>query len=230
MRFVVATVDFRLALKAVGPHVDPDADFAQLHRIRVDVGPVNVTVSATNRYTIGHALVSLWDNEDGEIGFFDVSPQDAKEILALFPGKKGDGDDIGDSLRIEVTSKHLIVTDISGLFAGKQLTLPRYQIEDNFPSIANLISAKLLTGGQGVDRLVANGDMVALFVQATKAYKEPLVIDPNGAAGAMLITCGESFIGVLMPIRPDDERIAQINAWHGAWIARFAEREPELAT
>lgn len=230
MRFVVATADLRLALKSVGPHVDPDPDFAQLHRIRIVVGPENVTVSATNRYTIGHALVSLWDNEDGELGLFDLSPQDAKEILALFPGKKSAGEDIGDSLRLEVTKDYLVVTDISGLFAGKALTLPRYQTEENFPDVAQLVAGKLLIGGELVDRLVTSGELLALFVKATAAYKEPLVIDPHGAAGAMLITCGESFIGVLMPIRPDDERIAQINAWHGAWQARFAEQGVELAT
>lgn len=99
----VETVDLRRALASVAPHAGHDEDLSTLMRVRLEVGPENLTVSATNRYTIGHAIVSVWDNNDGEVGsYFDFSPTDVKEILALFRGRTGDDDTPSDQLRIDV--------------------------------------------------------------------------------------------------------------------------------
>lgn len=226
MKLIVETVDLRLALRSVTPHADPDKDFPQLHRVRCEIGGENVTVSATNRYTIGHALVSIWDNIDGELGAFDLSPTDVKEILALFPGKASSDDEPGQTVQIEVTDEHITVTDVSGLFPGKALTLPRYPMGENFPDVAKMIQAKLTTRGAAAERLITSGQLVALFTKAAIAYGQPLVLDPAGEAGAILITCGESFVGVLMPQRPNDETTDQITRWHNAWYQRMDDRLP----
>jgi hypothetical protein len=224
MEITVGTEDLRLALRSVAPHADPDAGFPQLHRVRLEIGTENLTVSATNRYTIGHALVSIWDNADGEIGAFDLSPTDIKEILVLFRGKAGDGDEPDNTLVLKADDEHLTVTDVSGLFPGKQLQLPRYPMEDNYPDIAKVISEKLAKGPESTERLLTSGSMLGLFMKAAAAYGEPLVIDPAGDAGAMLISCGESFVGLLMPLRADDDTVAEINGWHFDWLKRIADR------
>lgn len=226
MRFTVGTGDLRLALKSVVPHVEPDPDMTKTHRVHVDVGPENVTASATQGFTIGHALVSIEDNLDGELGAFDLTPTDVKEILVLFHGKAGSGDYPDDMVRVEVEEKHLTITDISGLFEGKALQLPRHPTEDNFPDIAEMIRSKLTTRSKSAERLVTSGHLVALFTKAAAAYGEPLVIDPAGNTGAMLITCGESFIGLLMPQRADEDTTAKINGWHADWLLRIQDRAP----
>jgi hypothetical protein len=223
MKFVVSTNDLRQALTAVLPHIDPDKDAQQLHRLRVEVGRENVTVSATNRFTAAHALVSVWENEDGEVGPFDLSPTNAKEILALFKGKPGTDDEPGETLRVEVDDKHLTVTDISGLFAGKALTVPRQPDEENFPNIPQLLAAKLNQGPASTERLVTSGQLLGLFTKAAAAYGHPLVIDPAGDRRSPLISCGESFIGMLAQAPAGDELTAQINGWHTAWLDRLAE-------
>lgn len=230
MNITVDTADLRQALVAVAPHADPDQDFPQLHRIRLDIGPENVTVSATNRYTVGHALVSIWENADGELASFDLSPTDCKEILALFPGRHADSDQPQATVRLEVGTEHITITDVSGLFPGKALQLPRYPMEENFPDVANLIRVKLTVAAQATERMITSGQMLGLFMKASKAYGHPLVIDPGGEAGAMLITCGESFVGLLMPVRPSEEETARIKGWHLDWLQRIADREPELTS
>ena len=229
MKFTVGTADLRLALRSVVPHVDPDPDFPQLHRVRLDVGPENVTVSATNRYTVGHALVSIWENLDGEMGPVDIAPVDVKEILVLFHGKANEGDEPDYTVRIEVTSEHLTITDVSGLFEGKALHLPRHPMEDNFPDVSTMIRDKITAEPESAERLITSGKLLGLFMKAAAAYGEPLVIDPAGSTGAMLISCGESFVGMLMPQRADEETAAKINGWHADWLLRIADRTPERA-
>ncbi len=120
MRVTVATNDLRLALKSVVQHVGPSPDrdgLPELYRVRLEVGPENVTVSATNRYTIGRALVSIWEHGDGELSAFDLSPTDVKDVLAMFP-RKPKGDEMPDErVEIEVTTKQaatLVITTQSG--------------------------------------------------------------------------------------------------------------------
>jgi hypothetical protein len=223
----VGTEDFRLALRSVGPHADPDPDFPQLHRIRMSVGPENLGVSATNRYTVGHAIVSIWGNDDGDMTDFDLSPSDVKEILTLFRCTKGTGEEMPDStLLIEVDDRHTTVTDMSGLFPGKSLRLPKYPVEENFPSIENLIKATLNRQAKAAERLITSGRFLGLFAKAAAAYGEQLVMDPSGGNAAILITCGESFVGMLMPVRGDEDMTAKIDSWHADWLERLGELEP----
>lgn len=222
----VGTEDFRLALRAVAPHADPDPDFAQLHRVRLSVGPENLMVSATNRYTIGHAIVSIWDNASGVVGAdIDLSPSDVKELLALFRAtSKGQSDGMpADTLLIEADDRHTTVTDVSGLFPGKSLRLPKYPIEENFPRVENLIRQALTREAQSTERLITNGRLLGLFGKAAAAYGEQLVMDPSGGSSAILITCGESFVGMLMPVKGDDETDGKINGWHADWLQRLTE-------
>lgn len=219
----VGTDDLRAALRSVAPHVDPDPDFPQLHRVRLTVGAENLTVSATNRYTLGYAIVSIWDNDSGVVGEdVDLSPSDVKEVLALFRGKGSGGDGPPDAtLLIESDNVHTTVTDVSGLFPGKSLRLPKYPLEENFPRVETMIREGLTRQAETTERLITNGRLLGLFGKAAAAYGEQLVMDPSGSSAAILITCGESFVGMLMPVRGDDDTEEKINGWHAAWRERL---------
>jgi hypothetical protein len=224
---MVETADLRQALKAVAPHLDPDKDFPQLHRVRLAVGPVNLTVSATNRFTCGHALVSIVENSAGDLAQIDLSPTDVREILALFPSSKAG--ELGDTIQLAVDKDHLTVTDVSGLFPGKSLRLPRVPLEESFPDVAELLSKILAREPVGASRLITAGAFMGLFTKASAAYGAPLVLEPAGGKGALLISCGESFIGMLMQIRIDDDTTAQINGWHSDWMTRLSDTVPGYA-
>jgi hypothetical protein len=226
VRVTLGTNDLRLALKSVVQHVALDPDLQEIHRVRLEVGPVNVTVSATNRYTIGQAIVSVDEHGDGDLSAFDLSPADVKDVLAMFPAPKKDEPD--GSVEIEVNSKHAIFTDVSGLFAGKQLKLPRCPMTQKFPDVDELIRKSLLRGSKSAERLITNPNLVKLFLTAATVYGAPLVLDPAGTDGAMLVTCGESFVGLLMPVRPDEETTAKLHGWHMAWLHRIDEVRPRF--
>jgi len=228
-RLTVGTLDLRQALTAVAVHATDDPDIPTFNRVRLEVGPVNLTVTATNGYTAGHALVSVIDNVDGEAGApFDLSPQDVKEVLALFRSSKET--EQSDTLQLQVDDKHTTVTDVSGLFSGKSLVLPRLPLEGNFPDIEGLIGQHIADGFFGPfdgDRLIADGRKLASFTKAAAAYGQPLVLEPCGTtAPRLIVLCGDSFIGLLTTMRPDDEdRAAQMREWRDAWRRRLPDKQ-----
>lgn len=235
MKVIVGTRDLRQALASVAPHVSPDKEHTTLYRLRCEVGAVNLSVSAASGYTAAHAIVSVIDNEHGEAGSWDLQPSDAKEILALFPIGKGHEDQ--DTLRLEVDREHVTVTDVSGLFPGKELTLPRLADDELFPDVPGLIGSNLESGSAFEDFagevMSTFGPQLKGFLAATSAYSEPLVLQPVGAIQPrLLITCGESFIGLLSMLAPDgEEGAARIRDWRRAWSMRLpaapTRRNPE---
>jgi hypothetical protein len=217
----VSTTDFRDALRSVAVHASPDKDDSTLHRIRCDVGPENLTVTATNRYTAGMAIASVEDNHDGELGAFDLSPTDVKEILQLFPGRKPGEEDVGDTLRLDVDLEHFTITDTGGLFEGKSLTLPRQPQSHFYPDIPLVMSRTLGKRPSKEPRLAANGVLMALFATAARVYARTLTLEPTGKSNTLVVSCGESFLGLLMPVRIEPEYAAQLDDWREAWLRRL---------
>jgi hypothetical protein len=224
-RIAVGMADFHHALTAVTPHVEPDPDITQLHRIRVSSDGQNLTLTATNRYTVGHAIVSIAD-PDGTLEDFDLTPTDAKELLALFKAV-----DDEQTLRIDIESTKVTFTDASGLFDGKALSLPRIATDENYPNVPSVISSSLTRAGSGaIGRLLTNGKYLGLFSAAVKAYSEPLAIEATETdTTALVISCGESFIGLLMPMRPEEDQDAHLDAWRSAWLRRLPPVKPRAA-
>lgn len=220
----VATADFRRALIAAGPHAAKDPEDSTCHRVRLAVGPENLTVAATNRYSAGLALVSV-EEHDGELVNVDLSPENVKEILALFKsGRPGTDDEIGDTLQLATNDRDFKVTDTSGLFPGKSLSLPRYPSDDNFPDLQKVAHTALTTPGEtGVERLFTSGSLIALFKSAATAYGTSLAIEMTGRNSTLAVSCGESFLGLLMPIKPGEDAEREADAWRTSWLIRLAD-------
>jgi hypothetical protein len=220
--FVVGTADFRAALQAVAPHAFPDPELSMIHRVRLNVGS-DLTVTATNRYTAAAALVSIEENIDGQLDAVDLAPPDVKEILSLFKVKR---EDEVTQLRVEADGKHVRVTDCAGLFDGKSYRLPRRPSEEQFPDIPRLISAVIAGHIDVPERLVVDGGFVRQFVAAAFAYQQPLTVEPTGDRKALVIACGESFIGMLMPMSGDPD---ELDGWRRAWKRRLPVVSAEQA-
>ena len=92
----VSTHDLRRACTAVIPHAHPKDEL--LHRIRITIDRHNITLTATDGWTAGLAIASVWESEhdlvpipdDGVL--VDLAPEQIKKILAVFkaPADKGD--------------------------------------------------------------------------------------------------------------------------------------------
>ena len=217
----LGTEDFRQALQSVAVHASPHTDDEVLHRIRCTIDDQNLTASATNRYTAGLAIASVEGNHDGEIGAFDLSPTDVREILQLLKARRSAGEELGDTIRLDLTLEHLTITDTGGLFEGKSLTLPRQPHHGHFPDLPMLIARTLGRPASAAPRLVANGVLVALFATAARAYGRELTLEPTGTTSTMVIGCGESFLGVLMPLRMPDEETDKLDEYRKAWLRRL---------
>lgn len=226
---IVGTSDFRQALKSVAPHAFPKPDLPTLHRIRLEVDSVNLYASATNRYTAGLAIASVEDaTYSGDSYAFDLSPKDVAEILALFRGSNpaSNDDQPDDQLQIAVDDTHVTVTDVGGLFPGKSLRLPRYPQADDFPFVRGLVHGHLTARKTRADLTVVTGQLLGLFGAAAKAYGQPLAIE-GGQRNALVISCGDSFLGLLMPHKLEPEQQAELRTWRDGWLYRL-ERANEL--
>lgn len=204
--FTANMQDLRQALRAAVLFAGKDPEVDMWHRVRLDVGPVNVQVWATNGYTAGLTIASIIDNGDGELDTFDLAPAQVKDVLNLFPVDRKHADE--QLLEVTLTGdEHVTFRDVSGLFPGKTVELPRLPSLDGEGDPVAKVPALLgktvhATGRHHLDGvIVTNAEWVALFASAARIYGEPLTLTPYSEAtgrGRLLATAGESFVGVLM--------------------------------
>lgn len=229
--------DLRAALTAVRPHIAPDVDGepSALKRCRLTIDPQNVVVAATDRYSVGMGLVSVWDDPlgHGEIVDVDLSHSDVKDILAMFRPAKPPMPD--EKLTLTVTTEALTVTDTSGLFTlddAKQLRLPIGQANSDFPNLQLLMAGALARARRLADQditlnlgsLWTSAGMLRRFLPAGEAYGVGLQLWPTSEArSALLVQAGESFLGLLMPQRPDDTQLVSATGWLRDWAHRLPE-------
>lgn len=227
MRLTINTADLRHALVSVQPHVHNDSSTG-LDVIHFMADDGHVYVQATNTASAALAIVSVWESEgltgDPEEDSFDLDPTVVKELLSVFKASKNQPEDeIGDSLQIHVTGKELTFTDISGLFPGKTYIVPNGNTSEMFPNLPRLFLEAVDAEKRVPARIMANGKLLQLFAHASASYKEPLAIEPTNLKTRMLITCGESFIGMLMPIKAEEgsELDAKLKDAARGWSARL---------
>lgn len=228
---VVGTADLRQALTAVRPHASTDKDDPEISRIRLTIGGENIVVTATDRFTAGLAIASTWDH-DGEPGeIVEVLADDAAKILAIFKSGKEAGDDSPQYLlRLDIDDEHVTVTDCSGMIDGRRFRMPRLATEDSLNVVPVLIDRA--HGGRtvlldDVENMTVSGDHLGRFKIAATTYKEALSLETRAGSAkgsvCVLIRCGESFLGLMMPRRLLGEDRDRARDWADGWTARLPE-------
>ncbi|MGN7134586.1 DNA translocase FtsK [Rhodococcoides corynebacterioides] len=220
---VVGTNDFRAALSTVAVHASTDAELPSICRIRLDPDNENVYLTATDRFSAALAIASITAHTEPELHPFDLSPDDAAKILSLFKAGKEKRDEPEYLLRLETTPTHVIVTDCSGLIDGRVLKLPRLPVDEAFPDIRILMSRQLHADISWSDELIVSGDVVARFKTAAHAYNHPLRVESHAGHRSLLVRCGDSFLGSLMSIKPNEDHAAEMADWHQGWIRRLPD-------
>lgn len=227
MILTVNTLDVRQALQSVIPHAADVKDSPAHAVVHFTATDNNLYLTACNMQTLGHSVASVWEADgltgDPDADAFNLPVDVAKELLALFKssGKQKEGE-IGEALRMTIKNKTITVLDVSGLFPGKELTIPREDGNDYPVTFGRMLMSAVLAEPVMPKRLTASGRLVKLFATAAAAYGEPLVIEPTDDSRRILISCGESFLGILMPIR-DEEVAGNLNAWREGWMRRLPE-------
>lgn len=223
------TADFRAALQSASAHTQTGKDaLPLLTRTHLVLDPVLVWAMATNRYSAGVAIASVEEDHTsyGDEVHVDLLPDQVRELLALFPGKDGTGDSaMPTSIRLDITDTYLTAVDVTGLFPGKTMRWPRAATEDQYPDLRTLVGSRLdLVGTATAVQLHTNGALMALFGVPSRLYAKPLVVEPT-EGGALLVSCGESFVGLLQPVTPGEEGLAEERGWRQGWKRRLGIEE-----
>lgn len=231
MIITVNTKDLRQALASVIPHAHDDPE-TKLNRLRCTATGDMLYVQATNTVTAALGIVSVWESEhltgSPENDVFDLSVGTAKKVLAIFKAsKKQPEDEMGEAMTITVSDSELTFVDTGGLFPGESFSQPTGEVDGAFPNLPRLLSESLTDAKRVPDRLAVNGVLLRKFATAATTYGKVLVIEPTGDSSRILISCGESFIGALMPMRVEagEELAAELQEAHDGWMHRL----PELA-
>lgn len=232
------TNDFRAGLLSAKVHACTDTELPAMCRVRLDIGPENITITATDRFTAGMSLVSVVahlspDNlEETDLPWvevIDLALDDVDKLLAIFKCGKDAADEPEFLLRIESTETHVTVTDSSGMIDGRALKLPRMTADDGFPNLPALF-AKVHHGTPTVlDGMAVSARFLARFKAAGACYHEALLIEATSGSKALTIRCGESFLGVLMPVHADDDTDTKHSEWRQAWASRLPHPTMEVA-
>jgi len=194
---------FRAALGAVLPHAGKATDDTpDLGRVRLHLTATHLLVWATDRLTAGLARVEVGEFVTGELDGCDLPADSVRKVLAVFtPPSNPDARSmwLDDPLRVEVTDKHVRVTEVGRMVQGESLTVDRVipAGEDRYPDVPRLLVEAIA----GQDPLVpARPDMGAAsrFATAAKAYaaigSRPVVYLLPGA-DVVLARIGRAFIG-----------------------------------
>jgi len=226
---VVGTHDLRRALTAVRPHHEKHPDLETFRRVRLEIDEHNVTVVATDRVSVGLAIVSIWQSEDSiePDAVLDLTPEQVDKILHIFKAPKDKGDEPTAILRLEIGDNYWKLTDVSGLpgIDGQSLEQPRTATHSGFPDIPLLVSRHRSGALNPIEQFATNGDRLAAFRIAGVVYDEPVLIEARTGTSALAITVGESFLGALMPTTLNDEAQAKHNEWKTAWRHRLPDPE-----
>lgn len=229
-RFEVEVRDLRAALASVLPHVDHGKDPGALGYVRLLPGAQNLTCMATDRFSLGLGLVSIWEHEDEDLGSIDLHHEDVRRVLDVF---KNPGKDVkhGEAI-IRITTHHtsakVSFTDAAGLFDGVSLTVPSPG-QEAFPALDRAV-ARLLASTAHTEQgepVHVNPATLARFTAAGRAYGEALVFEflhsAGLSSGTALVRCGESFIGAVQLLTLEDSRSAEALQWREDWQMRLPD-------
>lgn len=222
----VFTENFRAALQSVSVHASTDKDepTEMLKQTRLVFDPDLITFTATNRFTAAMAVATVTEDHSrtGEQVAVQLAADQIKELLALFPGKDGSGESaVLTLLRLDVSDTHITAMDVTGLFPGKTMKWPRVATDDTFPDIARVIAGHLeLAGTTTTTQLHTNGTLMALFRTPARLYNEPLIVEPTEKS-ALVVSCGEAFLGLLMTVTSDEKQLERERGWRREWERRL---------
>jgi hypothetical protein len=228
----VPTGELRSAFKAVLPHSSSLRDDVVLGRVQARWKTGELLVMGSDRRTVGLGHVSILDHRDGsQTGTFDLTRAQVREILALFkrvPAR--DAGEVDEVLRLTVAVDTITVTEAGGLFEGKAYVMPRIPAVSGsgYPDLPELVAHGLTRARTDADIVTLDGDALARFKAASDAYNADLQVEPTGDHTALIVSCGQQFVGLVMPTKLDEAAMAAVKGWRAEWLALLPDADADL--
>lgn len=223
--FTIAARDLLPPLQAVLAHTHDDVDSA-MHRVRLTcTGTGDVLLSATSGVTMAVARIpsKLVDTTDpGVVWTCDLTPEDAKLIGRLFKPAK----DTALDVKITAADGQVTVTDVTGMFIGRALTVPQpHRDEDNDPDVIHTLRQHLLAGATtGPQYRATPGAAWTRIGASSAALGQGPVVD-TGTAGSFIARIGSEFIAVVSAVRSDEDAESRTSR---SWMGRLPTGDPDL--
>lgn len=221
VEFEIGTADLRRGLDAVKPHVQPDPQAPDTHRVRVEVNDNGeILLLATDGWSAAVYAGSGSNVACVGMDYFDLHPADVIKILAVFKAGKDDDPDHPDSvLRFKVTEKLCTIRDVSGLFEGHELELPATP-PGQWPNVAQsaaraLVEFDVSTLDRAQFPMQLTAKMFDRFAKSAKAINAPIVLVRG--KGPLIVLCSDTFIGVCNPTNISNEKQDEYTRRRFAW-------------
>ncbi|MBF6135854.1 hypothetical protein IU501_22955 [Nocardia otitidiscaviarum] len=204
-------------------HATTDRELAEFYRIRLTYDGTHVSVTASDRFTVALAIVSVWESSADAGLVVELLPDDVAKMLSIF---KVTGKELGETpeytVRFDVGDEHVTVTDCSGMIDGRALRVPRLATDEALDIVPGIVHRAHFAQQALLVDMTVSGDSLARFKVAGKAYGEPVAIEARGKR-TLLIRCGESFLGVMTPRRVSEDDVLKAKEWAEGWAARLPE-------
>lgn len=239
----MATADLRNALAAILPLAQKSQNVPVHHRVRFtytpDPGGDVLLVMATQTGVMGLARVPIIETiTKPDITarraphICDVTLEPARKIGQLFhAAATRDSSVVGDTVRVRITTEHITITDVAGLWEGQEHRWPRLAIAATFPDLPG-IGGSVLTGSpQPAGMSVAlDGTKFGLFTKAAKVFGDPVLVTHTDVDGAVCIRIGAKFVGSIMPTTLADDLAAEAETARQAWSSLLPRLDGPVQT
>ncbi|MGH8879402.1 MAG: hypothetical protein ACRD0P_18995, partial [Stackebrandtia sp.] len=212
--------ELRRLLRAVLAHAGTDNQLPALQVVLFDVDGDQAYVVATDRFTLGVARATVEPNGPRVRFTVGVNAADLATIVRTIR-------DIDRHVVVDVATAGVEITR-----GGIRYSLP--SVDVGYPNWRDLLAR--LIRKPAPDLLEAVGvdpRMLARFhTTGRRATHEPLVIRCYGSGTAVIVTCGEWFLGAVMPVRLADAPkgdTQRYGHWHATLPAPRSPRTPKAA-
>lgn len=110
-------------------------------------------------------------------------------------------------------------TDVTGLWPGKVYEVPAAPHSRALATLPGIFRRALAKGPTTPGDLRLSGLLLKYFAQSAQAYEGRLTLQPTSEDKVLLVTIGEQFVGLLMPVRidPDSDDAAALETVRTTW-------------
>lgn len=185
-------------LRPVLPHAGDDRHLPMLCCLNLEVADGRLLAVATNRYTMGIAWRELsdWAKEPAAQPAHSarVFAADLQRLLAFLKPSR----DTGATWTLTDTTLSVTIDN------GEQTSIRTVDVE--FPTWRKLLADRAVKESVALPQYGINARWLQVFDRSAKAVGEhlPMVWQFGSARDSALVSIGEQFLGLLMPVRLDD--------------------------
>lgn len=196
--------DLQRLLRSVLVHAaarDTRVDIPALDQIRFEVTGTALHAIATDRFTIGVARADIETTTPTSDFHVQVPAADLAGVLRTLR--------VADTATLTLCPNGVEVDD-------QRITYRLAGTDHAFPAWRGLLAAAMRNPIDPGEQVGLDSRHLAKFQTATQGRTEPLILHHHGPRRAVVITCGNWFLGAAMPVRLDHTPNRSLAPWLAA--------------